>query len=40
MSHHKNGRIVEESASRNRGSRTNAPGDVRSRGRLAGKKKK
>lgn len=40
MSHKRNGRIVEESASKNRGSKTNAPGDVRSRGKLAGKKKK
>ena len=40
MSHKPGGRIVEESASKNRGSKTNAPGDVRSRGRLAGKKKK
>jgi hypothetical protein len=32
MSHKKNGRIVEESASKNRGSKSNAPGDVRARG--------
>ncbi len=37
MSHKKNGRIVEESASKNRGSKSNSPGDVRARG---GKKKK
>lgn len=36
MSHHKNGRIIEEPASRNRGSKVNAPGDRRARG---GKKK-
>lgn len=33
MSHKKNGRIVEESASRNRGSRSNMPGDRRARGK-------
>lgn len=32
MSHKKNGRVVEESASKNRGSKSNAPGDVRARG--------
>jgi hypothetical protein len=32
MSHQKNGRVIEESASRNRGSKSNAPGDVRARG--------
>jgi hypothetical protein len=32
MSHKPGGRIVEESASKNRGSKTNAPGDVRARG--------
>jgi hypothetical protein len=32
MSHKKNGRIVEESASKNRGSKSNSPGDVRARG--------
>lgn len=37
MSHKRNGRIVEESASKNRGSKSNAPGDVRARG---SKKKK
>ena len=37
MSHQKNGRVIEESASRNRGSKSNAPGDIRARG---GKKKK
>lgn len=37
MSHKKNGRVVEESASKNRGSKSNAPGDVRARG---SKKKK
>lgn len=33
MSHHKNGRVIEESASRNRGSKSNAPGDRRARGK-------
>lgn len=33
MSHKKNGRIVEESASKNRGSRSNMPGDRRARGK-------
>jgi hypothetical protein len=37
MSHKKNGRVVEESASKNRGSKSNAPGDIRARG---SKKKK
>jgi hypothetical protein len=37
MSHKKNGRVVEESASKNRGSKSNTPGDVRARG---SKKKK
>lgn len=37
MSHQKNGRVVEESASKNRGSKSNTPGDIRARG---GKKKK
>ena len=37
MSHKKNGRVIEESASKNRGSKSNAPGDVRARG---SKKKK
>lgn len=32
MSHKKNGRIVEEAASKNRGSKSNSPGDVRARG--------
>ena len=32
MSHQKNGRVIEESASRNRGSKSNAPGDIRARG--------
>ena len=32
MSHKRNGRIVEESASKNRGSRSNMPGDRRARG--------
>jgi len=32
MSHKKNGRVVEESASKNRGSKSNAPGDKRARG--------
>jgi hypothetical protein len=32
MSHKKNGRIIEESASKNRGSRSNMPGDRRARG--------
>jgi hypothetical protein len=32
MSHKKNGRVVEESASKNRGSKSNSPGDVRARG--------
>jgi hypothetical protein len=32
MSHKKNGRVVEESASKNRASKTNAPGDRRARG--------
>ena len=32
MSHKRNGRVVEESASRNRGSKSNAPGDRRARG--------
>ena len=32
MSHKKNGRIVEESASKNRGSKSNSAGDVRARG--------
>ena len=36
MSHQKDGRIIEESASKNRGSKSNAPGDRRARG---GKKK-
>lgn len=40
MSHQRDGRIIEESASKNRGSKVNAPGDVRSRGKLAGKNKK
>jgi hypothetical protein len=33
MSHKKNGRVVEESASKNRGSKSNSPGDVRARGK-------
>lgn len=33
MSHKKNGRIIEESASKNRGSRSNMPGDRRARGK-------
>jgi len=33
MSHKINGRIVEESASKNRGSRSNMPGDRRARGK-------
>ena len=33
MSHKRNGRIVEESASKNRGSRSNMPGDRRARGK-------
>ena len=33
MSHKPGGRIVEESASKNRGSKTNAPGDRRARGK-------
>jgi hypothetical protein len=37
MSHKRNGRVIEESASKNRGSKSNAPGDVRARG---SKKKK
>lgn len=37
MSHKPNGRVVEESASRNRGSKSNSAGDRRARG---GKKKK
>ncbi len=32
MSHKRNGRVVEESASKNRGSRSNMPGDRRARG--------
>jgi len=36
MSHKKNGRVVEESASKNRGSKSNTAGDRRARG---GKKK-
>jgi hypothetical protein len=40
MSHKKNGRVVEESASKNRGSKTAMPGDVRSRGGKVAKKKK
>lgn len=32
MSHKKNGRVIEESASKNRGSKSNAPGDKRARG--------
>jgi hypothetical protein len=32
MSHKKNGRVIEESASKNRGSKSNSPGDVRARG--------
>ena len=32
MSHKKNGRVVEESASKNRGSKSNTPGDKRARG--------
>jgi hypothetical protein len=32
MSHKKNGRVVEESASKNRGSKSNSAGDVRARG--------
>ena len=37
MSHKRNGRVIEESASKNRRSKSNAPGDVRARG---SKKKK
>jgi hypothetical protein len=33
MSHKRNGRIIEESASKNRGSRSNMPGDRRARGK-------
>lgn len=33
MSHKRNGRIVEESASKNRGSKTNMAGDRRARGK-------
>jgi hypothetical protein len=33
MSHKKNGRVVEESASKNRGSKSNTPGDMRARGK-------
>jgi hypothetical protein len=33
MSHKRNGRIVEESASKNRGSHSNMPGDRRARGK-------
>lgn len=33
MSHKRNGRVVEESASKNRGSRSNMPGDRRARGK-------
>jgi hypothetical protein len=33
MSHQKNGRVIEESASRNRGSKSNTPGDRRARGK-------
>jgi hypothetical protein len=33
MSHKKNGRVVEESASKNRGSKTAMPGDRRARGK-------
>ena len=33
MSHKRNGRIVEESASKNRGSKSNMPGDRRARGK-------
>jgi hypothetical protein len=36
MSHQRDGRIIEESARKNRGSKSNAPGDRRARG---GKKK-
>ena len=40
LAHHKNGKFTFESPSKNRGSKTAMPGDVRSRGKLAGKKKK
>ena len=33
MSHQKNGRVIEESASRNRGSKSNTAGDRRARGK-------
>jgi hypothetical protein len=33
MSHQKNGRVIEESASKNRGSKSNSAGDVRARGK-------
>ena len=33
MSHQKNGRVIEESASRNRGSKSNSAGDKRARGK-------
>lgn len=33
MSHKRNGRVIEESASKNRGSRSNMPGDRRARGK-------
>lgn len=36
MSHQRDGRIIEESARKNRGSKSNSPGDRRARG---GKKK-
>jgi hypothetical protein len=33
MSHQKNGRVIEESASKNRGSKSNSAGDARARGK-------
>ena len=33
MSHQKNGRVIEESASKNRGSKSNSAGDKRARGK-------
>lgn len=40
LSHHKNGRLTYESPSKNRGSKSNMPGDVRARGTKVAKKKK
>lgn len=40
LSHHRSGRFTYETPTKNRGSKTAMDGDVRSRGKLAGKKKK